>query len=114
MSTYQIIENEIVFSNGEKISLPYPIKQSIVLSGNIILLLSVPLKTIYNENVLAFDTSGKFIWQIEKSETLNFMGNCPFLEMEKEEISLRLWNWCGYNYWIDPTSGKILKEEFTK
>ena len=92
--------------------LPFPIKKEIVINGNRILLLDVPLKIIYNRNVFGVDKSGEIIWQIE--EINSYPGNaseCPFIDIAEGHGKLVLFNWCDLRLIVDPANGRIIKKE---
>ena len=111
---YIVSGNIIIFSKGVIKTFDFPVKTTIKFGSIVFVLLDI-LGTKYNENVFAINDTGKTIWQIEKSETLNKIGGeCPYTDIEIKNDQLSLYNWCGFRFTVDPSNGKIIEEVFTK
>ena len=107
-TSYLIAENKLVFENSELL-FDYPIKESLVMEGMLIVRLEMPFKIIYNENVLGISLSEQKIkWRIVKRKYRE--QDCPFISITQYGNFLKLFNWCGFYFIIDPITGGILEE----
>jgi hypothetical protein len=69
---------------------------------------------LYNENVFGISKiTGEMLWQIEP---IAYRANqdCPYTGIVKEGDKVAAYSWDGYKYTLEPATGEILKEEFTK
>jgi|GEM_PF-3269400 len=107
-------EKQINFSNNKRIELLFPIKACILSGNQIIVLLAIPRGTIFNRNVLSYNDQGEFIWQIEEFRNIDLIGQCPNFEIEKIGNTIKLWNWCGYVFFVNLENGKIISYEYLK
>ncbi|HEY2650186.1 MAG TPA: hypothetical protein VGI38_13400 [Puia sp.] len=75
--------------------------------------MDIPTKTIYNENVFGVSLDGKrIIWQIAK-RTYDFE-ECPFTYIRIFNDELVLVNWCSIYFTVNPSTGEILNEGYSK
>ena len=103
----------VTFDNGSVVGFDFPVKEKIEFEDKVIVLLKIG-NSQYNQNVFAINKAGMILWQIEKSEDLDLMGYCPFVNIEMRQGQLILWNWCGFRLTADIDTGKIIDSVFTK
>jgi hypothetical protein len=114
MNRYRIDNNRIILKNGSIAEFNFPIEKVVEL-GNLVFVVLQVLKTKYNENVFSLNENGQVLWQIEKSKTINeISGECPYIDIEIRNGKLTLFNFCGFRFIVDPQTGKIVDETFTK
>ena len=114
MNHYNIEGKRINFKAGNSIEFDSPILRSIFFDDSVIVVLDVSVNVICNRNIFAINLNGEIIWQIEKSEKLDLIGDCPFINICIESNKLVAFNWCGFKYSIDPRVGVITDIIFTK
>jgi len=117
---YHINKNKLILDNSE-IVFDFPIDYCVEISGMLIVLLSIPVKTKYNENVFGVSLSEKKIkWQIAKKrfklEEFDDYKNthCKYTGISVYGGRLRLNNWCDTYLIVDPSTGQILEEAETR
>jgi hypothetical protein len=112
---YLIQGNKLIIGSKE-IDFNFPIDSCIEIEDMLIMLLSIPVNTQYNENVFGVSVSSKEIkWQIEKRRYIPaYKQQCPFVSIVVNQGELRLNNWCSVYFIVDPSTGKILKEGETR
>lgn len=112
---YRIESNKIIFKSGGPITFKYPIKQSIFIDDVIILILDIPVKEVYNQNVFGINSFGNFLWQIGVVELFQKIKDCPYTDMRKNEYNqVVLYNWCDTAVIINPKTGDVLDKYNTK
>ncbi len=62
---YEIVSNEIRFSNGGVARFEFPIVHAMQFEDIVVVIVWPPRETQYNENVFGVDLSGNIVWQIE-------------------------------------------------
>ncbi len=78
----------------------------------IIVMIDIPMKIIFNENIYSVSYYGKILWQIEK---INHMDkDSPFMGMGQDENGFSAYNWDSFNYKIDLKTGKIMSRQYVK
>jgi hypothetical protein len=108
---YSITENKITFDNGNKAELPYPVKKIIEYADTIIILIDVPIRVIYTQNVYAYTANGIFLWQVKDRKYPGGSEDCPFTNIFiNKENKLVLFNWCDVGLVVDAKTGEILSE----
>ncbi len=91
-------------------SLPYPVKQEILVEGNRIVLLKLPAKIIFNRNVYSLDETGKILWQIKELPSYPSPSKeCHYNKIEFRDGNLTLWNWCDLKVVVNPKTGEVLE-----
>jgi len=107
------IEGSLLHINKHAINLKHEISNYVVYERIVILLLEVPLKVKDNQNVLAFDSNGNQIWEIENHFPND--DDCPYNMLKLDENNnLHLYNWCGFVVKLNPSNGKLLEIISTK
>lgn len=114
IENYHIDQKKIIFETGNIVEFDFPIKETIVFDGKIIVLLDIWGNTRYNQNVFAIDFNGKILWQIERTENLDMIGYCPFINIETDNLKLVSFNWCGFKFTVDAKTGEVTERIFTK
>jgi len=111
---YTIQGNHLIIGDNT-IPFDFPIAQVIEIEGMLILRLDKPIDVVYNENVFAVSIAERKVkWQIEKKSYDPHVKSCPFTEIRIFENQLVLYNWCDTYFVVDPQTGKILKEGWSK
>ena len=117
---YLVQGNKLIIDSTE-ISFDYPIDICVDISDMIIVLLDIPGKIKYNENVFGVNLFEKEIkWQIAKRkfrfESIAAYKNlhCNYNGMSVYGGILRLNNWCDTFLIVDPLTGEILDEGETR
>lgn len=105
--------NVVVFSNKTIITFTNKIEIVIFFDSVLIVVLAIPASVVDNNNVVAYNIEGNFLWQIDTT-TKSYFGeqtNCPFVgaNLTKDEDGLLLYNWCDATLLVDHFTGKILE-----
>jgi hypothetical protein len=113
-SKYAVKNDQLVI--GETvITFDFPIAKIIEMEGMLIVRLDKPINVVYNENVFGVSIAEKKIeWQIEKRSYDPHMKSCPFVDMRIFENRLVLYNWCDTYFVVEPQTGRILEEGYSK
>lgn len=109
-----IKENKIIFEAGKTIEFNFPIHDSIATVDKIIVLLDIPDKVNYNQNIFAVGFDSNIVWQVDNSKDLDFIGYCPYTGLHRDGVDIVGYNWCGFRVTIDIDTGKINDILFTK
>ncbi len=116
---YLVEGNTIVLNNKKTITFDYPInnKEVLEIDGLIIVVLEIPPRINYNNNVFALNINGEIIWRVNfKKEQLFYQReNCSFIGvLLNKEGQLILFNWCDTAFIINPKNGEIQDKYYTK
>ena len=114
---YIVIDNKLIFGDTE-ITFDFRIDDTVEISRMLIVLLSIPAGTKFNENVYAVSlTEKKIKWRIKK----RIFPTEPYIELHCKYSSisifngkLRLNNWCDVYLIVDPLTGEVLEEHETR
>jgi hypothetical protein len=109
--SFHIKKNKIKFNNWEIIEFDLPIKKDkiIIIDFVVIILLEVPPKSKYNDNVVAISDQGNFLWQVNIEEPYIKNNDCPFVDIKiNNSGQLVLFNWCNAAFIVDPITGKFI------
>ena len=98
--------NKLIYSSDQKID-KYLFKDD-----KIILLLDNDNLNFSNENVIAIDLDGNFLWKLEKRNEHN--KKCPCIDIYIENDLLKVYKSCGIEYIINLHTGKIIFSELKK
>lgn len=110
--TYSITENKLTLKSGHTVAFDYPIQESLGFEQAIVLLLDVPLGKSLNENVFGVAYDGKIIWRIEEKQLV--YEDSPYTGIARKGNKVVLYNWDGLELTVEPATGKIIEEEFSK
>ena len=81
------------------------------------MVLEIPSKVIYNENVFAVNEIGKIVWRIafKKEQLFCKYEDCPFVgTIINKQGQLVLFNWCDTAFIVNPLTGEILDKYPTR
>ena len=95
-----------------QVELPYEIKQVEQFDNNLVVRLKIPLGIRFNENIFGISYEGKILWQIEPRKHPTSVS--PYTNLAREGDSVYVFNWDGTDLVLDPYTGKILKEGYSK
>lgn len=114
---YRTEKNKLLIEDDE-IVFDFSIDSYIEIEGMLIVLLDIPPKIKYNENVFGVSLfERKIKWQIEKRkyplEKFTKL-NCNYNGIVAYENKARLNNWCDTYLLVDPLTGKILEEGYMR
>ncbi len=91
----------------------FSIEQFIEVEDMLIVRLEIPITKVYNENVFGISLAEKKVkWQIAKKKYSN--EQCSFTYIRIFEGELELVNWCSVYFIVDPKTGNILREGWSK
>lgn len=117
IKTYRTQENAILIGH-EEITFDYPIDYCVEAGNMIIVLLSIPPKVEYNQNVFGVNALEKKIkWQIEKREFRlepYTKIHCKYSDISYHDGQLILNNWCDVYLIVDPITGAVLEERASR
>ncbi len=109
---FTIEAEKMMLSSGEIISFPYPVQKAIEFDHTIVVMLDAPPGTRYNENVFGIDRNGNVVWQIEKRPSP--YPDTAYLNLNRAGDNAKLNNYDGSELIVEPHTGKILEERYTK
>ena len=113
-SKHTVQGNQLII-DGSVIPFKFSIAQVIEVENMLVVRLEVPVKVTYNENVFGVIIAEKKIkWQIEKWKYNAKMESCPFVGINLVDDQLILSNWCDTYLVVEPQTGKVLKDGYTK
>ena len=72
---------------------PYPTLKSVNLKNIEIVVLDVPTKAMFNENVFGVDSTGRVIWQIQTVPHVR--ADSPYTNIEIHEANIVAYNFDG-------------------
>ena len=107
-------KNELIIMGYEKtlIKLPARIEQIEQFNDVVIVRVHPKGEIFINENIFAVSHTGKLLWQIKVVKHVT--KHSPYTGMVKKESLLKVHNWDGTDLVIDPNSGKIIDESYSK
>jgi hypothetical protein len=112
---YIVKSNNILFENGYSLDFEYPIKDTLLISNIIIILIDPPFDTVYNQNIFAISLSGDFLWRIGNVKLYNDSNNCPYVGIiVNKSNELVLFNWCDTAVIVNSQTGDIINTYQTK
>lgn len=91
---------------------PYPTLKSVNLRNIEIVVLDVPPKAMFNENVFGVDSTGRVIWQIQTVPHVR--ADSPYTNIEIDEASIVAYNFDGQALRLDAATGGVIAKEFHK
>jgi hypothetical protein len=107
---YYVEDYSIVFGNGERRRFPDLINQVLDFQEAVVLRLETNSLHRTNENVLAYDYHGNFLWQVP--ERPHFSPHSPYVGLYRKGEMVEVCNWDGLLLTIDPKLGTIVSEGF--
>ncbi len=105
---YIIDSCNITFPNGVMKKLDHEIVEIVETGTVVIVRIESPLTVSYPQNVFAFDKNGGYLWQVPYRKA---MRDRRYVTCRMEGDLLHLGNTGGLEMYLDPLTGKIVKEE---
>ncbi len=107
-------KNELTIIGSEKmlIKLPSTIEQIEQFNDVVIVRVHPKGERFINENIFAVSYGGEMLWQIKTVK--HVAKHSPYTGMVKKETLLKVHNWDGSDLVIDPCSGQIIDESYSK
>ncbi len=119
--TWDIKDNQIIFSNGEIVSFELQIRDATEIGDVIVVILKVPIDKTMNENVFGLSKEGKIVWQIERTaltltDPVNyFVGFVSHPSITHTSINrVAIDSYSGLLVIVDVATGKIVGTDFRK
>jgi hypothetical protein len=104
--------NEKIYIDKRTLPFDYGVKKILLINNVRVALIEIQSKSIYNENIFAFDEHGKILWQIDKKDHVD--RNSPYTNIYTRDNELWGYNWDGSAYKIDIKTGEIKGEKYLK
>lgn len=109
-TTFTTQERTLTISTGKQITFDYPIDTAIGFDTAIVVMLE-PNKFI-NENVFGVSYDGRIAWQIE--EKGHVYDESPYTYIGRKDNKIELGNFDGLELIVEPSTGKILHQQWGK
>lgn len=109
---YEIKKGELVLKGGKIVSFNYPVRETLNFPEVIIVLLDVPPKANFNENVYGVSYDGKVLWQVSPYRHLG--SDSPYTGINYESDKAGLYNWDSTLYVVEPETGQLINKRFVK
>src|SRR5262245_17764340 len=106
--SYIIKKNRLEFSSGQTVKFKCPIVEEVSFGDVVVVRLEIPIRAISNENVFGVSDKGQIIWQVppEPREPKQ----SPFIKIRRDGDQVRLNNWDGMIYQLDPKTGQVIEK----
>jgi hypothetical protein len=112
---YKTEINKLTLNHGEPIIFEHPIMQSLLVENIILLVLEIPSKIIYNQNVFAVSLNGDLLWRIKPIDFFQKAKDCPYTQVVENGLGqVILFNWCDTAVVINPKTGEVLSKYHAK
>lgn len=112
MNDVRTEDKKVILSSGKDVAFSYPIAKALEFEDAVVVMLDVPPGGRMNENVFGINGDGQILWQIEKKPSP--YPDSPYLDLNRIDANAKIGNWSGDEYVIEPATGKILEERYTK
>lgn len=110
---YTIKDSELEINGNKKVvKFSHPIYKVIEFKDCLVVMLAFGRNVHMNQNVFGVSFSGEVLWQIHESKKIR--NDIPYTNISKREDLLTAYNLTGILYWLEPKTGKVIKEEFIK
>lgn len=111
-------KREILFQGTTSIyRFDWPIKEIITFDekGAIVVMLDRECYRKDSRNIFCISEKGEMLWQIpDVPLVLNIDGKSPYTRIEKDGYFVKAFNWDGTILKLDPLTGKVLNNHWTK
>jgi hypothetical protein len=109
------IEGNNLFIDKIAIEFDFNIAESVEISNMLIVRLDKPIGLVDNENVFGVSLiERKIKWQIPKRSYHSEIKDCPFISIRIFNNELELINWCSIYLVVNPLTGGLIREGWTK
>lgn len=96
----------------KNVQFPFEVKQVESFETVLIVRLKIPVGTTFNENIFGVSSDGKILWQIKKMKYV--YNDSPFTGMVRAGSNIKLCNWDGTDLIVNPETGEIIQEGYSK
>lgn len=103
---------KLVLAGGKTAEFPYPVSKVKYFEGVYIVLVEPPFGERFNENAYGVNGEGEILWKV--TAVKHVREDSPYTGISEKAGVALLHNWDGYTLAIEPRTGKILREQFTK
>lgn len=103
---------KIILESGKVVGFKFPIAETLVFEEGIVVMLDVPPKSGFNENVYGINFDGQILWQIAARKYV--YDDSPYTGIGYKNGMAALYNWDGLESVVDPKTGKVLEEDYRK
>jgi hypothetical protein len=108
----KIDKHQLVFPDGNITKFPHPVSEMREFPDVYVVLVEAPIGEKFNENAYGVDGKGQILWRV--AEVKHVREDSPYTGIGEKDGAALLHNWDGYTLAVDPKTGKILREQFTK
>lgn len=110
---YIIKRGNLIFENGNRIKFEFPIEKSVEVDDIIVVMLGIPTKNIFPNNVFAVKER-KLLWQVESDPRIPPSTLNVYIGVAAENGELFLVNYMGFIDVVDINTGKIIRSYESK
>jgi outer membrane protein assembly factor BamB len=109
---YSVRGKTIRLENKRTRTFAFPIGDVIEIEGTLVICLKIPMRRKFNENVFAIDREGTLLWQVEPKP--RHVANSPYVGLTRQGRRVRLHNFDGMIYDVDPKTGAVVWQLLAK
>lgn len=109
---FKVEDKTLTFDVGTSATFDYRIVDAVAFDDAIVVRLNSPLDKHFNENVFGVGYNGKILWQIE--EKGHVYDESPYTYIGRKGNKAELFNFDGLELVIEPSTGKILHQQWGK
>lgn len=113
--SYSISKKTLKLASGKKVEFEYPIYKAVEIGDVIVVCLGIPVDRQFNENVFAVDRDGRVLWQVNPVTPIKPISKGGgYVGIGNAAGLVRLFNWDGMVYDVDPNTGVVVSSYFGK
>ncbi|WP_232685982.1 hypothetical protein [Halobacterium zhouii] len=109
----EFTDNELTVE-GTSIKVRHPIKEALETDDTVLVVLDIPRDVEDPHNVLAFDTSGRKLWEIEAVQSKHSEKRLPYITVTVKDTQIVAKNWNSHRYEVDAETGGVTELGFFK
>lgn len=114
-SIFTYNEENLLIDNIYKVMFDYPIRDAKIFDKNIIVLLSIPYNDDTIDNLFSVNIQGEVMWRSQQlKEVYPKEKLLPYEQMVINEYEIKVSDFYGRRYFINPSNGRIIKRDITK
>jgi outer membrane protein assembly factor BamB len=110
--SYRIKGNNVHFPSGKTVKFDYPVREAVQIDDITVICLEVPMNRKLNENVYALDNEGNLLWQVKPAR--HAYENSSYVGVKALGNVVRVFNWDGMVYDLNPKTGDVLSSFWGK
>lgn len=108
-------EKNLLIENIYAVKFDYPIRDAKLFDRNIIVLLSIPYNDDTIDNLFSVNVQGQIIWRSQQlKQVFPKEKLLPYEQMVINEQEIKVSDFYGRRYFINPSNGRIIKRDITK